>query len=72
MTENHFHFSKGSRCRLSELGIAKSRTGIMKTGTIVGSGHYTDSIRIVFDGSTTPVSLHKKYIELISAKPEQA
>jgi hypothetical protein len=43
----------------------------MRLGTVVGKGRSANSIRVLFDGSTTPVPLHKKYIELISAAPEQ-
>jgi hypothetical protein len=65
MTDHIFDFAIGSRCRLSELGIARSPRTKRRTGTIVTSGR--SSVRVLFDGSAAPVSLHKKYIELISA-----
>jgi hypothetical protein len=65
MTDHIFDFAIGSRCRLSELGIARSPRTTRRTGTIVATGR--SSVRVLFDGSAAPVSLHKKYIELISA-----
>jgi hypothetical protein len=65
MTDHIFDFAIGSRCRLSELGIARSARTTRRTGTIVTIGR--SSVRVLFDGSAAPVSLHKKYIELISA-----
>jgi hypothetical protein len=62
-----FNFAIGSRCRLNELGMARSPRTTRRTGTIVGRGHLPSSVRVLFDGSATPVPLHKKYIEPISA-----
>lgn len=59
-------FVKGSRCRLIELGMAANSRSTMKAGTVLGRGRSANSIRVLFDGFKTPVSLHKKYIELIS------
>jgi hypothetical protein len=70
MTDHIFDFAIGSRCRLSELGIARSPRSKRTTGTIVASGR--SSVRVLFDGSAAPVSLHKKYIEPISAGLERS
>jgi hypothetical protein len=42
----------------------------MTVGTVVGGGRSTSSVRVLFDGCSSPVSLHRTYIELISAEPE--
>jgi hypothetical protein len=60
-------FIKGTRCRLSELGIATNPRATMKAGIILGRGRSANNVRILFDGLKTPVSLHKKYIEVIEA-----
>src|ERR1035438_3077383 len=59
------------RCRLNELGIARSPRARMTTGTVVGRGRSPNSVRVLFDGASTPVPLHKKYIEPISVAPDQ-
>jgi len=71
MTDKICGFAIGSRCRLSSLGISRSPRTKVRLGTVVGKGHSANSIRVLFDGSTTPVSLHKKYIELIPAGPDR-
>src|ERR1700738_1455984 len=68
MTDHIFDFAIGSRCRLSEQGIARSPGSKRTTGTIVASGR--SSVRVLFDGSAAAVKLHKKYIEPISAALE--
>jgi hypothetical protein len=59
-------FAIGSRCRLNSLGIARSPRSKTRSGTIIGKGRSANSIRVLFDGSNTPVPLHKKYIDLIA------
>jgi hypothetical protein len=66
MTDDIFDFAIGARCRLAWLGIERNPRAKMTTGTIVGKGRSANSVRVLFDGYTTPVSLHRKYIELIS------
>jgi hypothetical protein len=70
MITDIFDFAIGLRCRLSELGMARSPRTRMTTGTVVGRGNSPNSVRVLFDGATTPVPLHKKYIEAISVAPE--
>jgi hypothetical protein len=71
MADDIFDLAKGARCRLSRLGVARSPRTTMRTGTIVGRGRSTNSVRVLFDGSARPVSLHKKYVEPIFAAPDQ-
>ena len=70
MTDDIFDMAVGVRCRLSPLGIGRSLRTMTRAGTIVGIGRSTSSIRVLFDGYSRPVSLHRKYVELISAEPE--
>ena len=55
----------GSRVRMSALGAARCPRIADKEGIIVGEGRYSNSLRILFDGSKLPVSLHRDYIEQI-------
>jgi hypothetical protein len=66
MTNDIFDFATGQRCRLNELGMARSPRKANSMGTIVGRGRSANSVRVLFDGSVTPVPLHKKYIEVLS------
>jgi hypothetical protein len=71
MIDHIFDFAIGTRCRLSELGMARSPRTRRRTGTIVGRGRSPNSVRVLFDGSAMAVPLHKKYIELIPAALDQ-
>jgi hypothetical protein len=52
----------GLRIRLSALGKARSPRMKTHTGVIVGEPHGR-GVRIILDGSKTPITLHKSYIE---------
>ena len=56
----------GTRIRMSELGAARCPRIAERTGVIVGRSHQNSSIRVLFDGSKSPVSLHRDYVEQIS------
>ena len=56
----------GSRVRMCALGAARCPRIADKEGIIVGEGRYSNSLRILFDGSKLPVSLHRDYIEQIT------
>jgi hypothetical protein len=70
MTDDIFDFAMGARCRLSRLGFSRCPRTMTRAGTIVGRGRSTNTVRVLFDGHSRPVTLHKKYVELISAQPE--
>jgi hypothetical protein len=36
-----------------------------KHGTVVGGGYYNTVIRVLFDDSKSPVSLHRNYLEKV-------
>jgi len=56
----------GLRVRMSALGAARCPRLADKEGIIVGEGRYSNSLRILFDGSKLPVSLHRDDIEQIT------
>jgi hypothetical protein len=55
----------GARFRMSVLGAARNPRLAKKEGTIVGSGRPNSSVRVLFDGRTTLMTLHRDYIEQI-------
>jgi hypothetical protein len=60
----------GARFRMSALGAARSPRLAKKEGTIVGCSRLNSSIRILFDGSKSPISLHRDYVEQIISDSE--
>ena len=52
----------GARVRLSVLGKARCPKMKTDTGVIVG-GPIGRGVRILFDGSKTPITMHKSYVE---------
>jgi hypothetical protein len=56
----------GSRVRMSALGAARCPRIADKEGILVGEGRYSNSLRVLVDGSKLPVSLHRDYIEQIT------
>jgi hypothetical protein len=60
----------GARFRMSALGAARSPRLAKKEGTIVGGGRLNSSIRVLFDGSKLPISLHRDYVEQLISEPE--
>jgi hypothetical protein len=60
----------GSRVKMSALGAARCPRIAEKQGIIVGTGRYSNSIRILFDGSKLPVSLHRDYVEQTPIRSE--
>jgi hypothetical protein len=57
--------TKGARFRISILGAARNPRLAEKEGTIVGGSRLNSSVRVLFDGRKSPVSLHRDYIKLI-------
>jgi hypothetical protein len=57
----------GARVKMSALGAARCPRLAAKEGIIVGCGCYNSIARVLFDGSKSPISLHRDYIELTSS-----
>ena len=63
--------SKGSRVRMSKLGAVRCPRIADKHGIVVGGGYYNTVIRVLFDNSRSPVSLHRDYLEKVPAGSER-
>jgi hypothetical protein len=63
MSAEEEYYRKGDRVRLSELGRKRMSRNRATTATVVGYGRSETTIRIVFDGSSYPVSIHNSYLE---------
>ena len=53
----------GMRIRLSALGRARSPRMKVYTGVIVGLTDGSEGVRVMMDGSKSPITLHESYIE---------
>src|ERR1039458_4017045 len=53
----------GSRCQLNGLGRSRSPRKGNGYCTVVGLGPTRSQVRILFDGSRNPVSIHASYLE---------
>jgi hypothetical protein len=53
----------GTRIQLSALGRARSPRMKVHTGVVVGKTYGSEGVRIIMDGSKTPITLHESYIE---------
>jgi hypothetical protein len=62
--------AKGARFRMSVLGAARNPRLAEKEGTIVGGSRLNSSVRVLFDGRKSPMSLHRDYIKLIASGTE--
>jgi hypothetical protein len=63
MSAEEEYFRKGDRVRLSALGRQRMPRNRSTTARVVGYGRSDTRIRIIFDGSAYPVSLHASYLE---------
>jgi hypothetical protein len=59
----------GARFKMSALGAARCPRLADREGVIVGRGFYNSTARVIFDGSKSPMSLHRDYIELLVQRP---
>jgi len=50
---------------MSVLGKTRNPRLADKEGTIVGGSRINSSLRVLFDGHKSPISLHRDYIEQI-------
>jgi hypothetical protein len=60
----------GERFRMSALGAARNPRPAEKQGTIIGRSRLNRSVRVIFDGRKSPMSLHRDYIEQIPSEAE--
>jgi hypothetical protein len=67
-----FGLTLGSSVRLSRLGVERCSKSRSHSGKIVGFSRANGSIRVLFDGTKTPRSLHRTYIEPIDIEAVEA
>jgi hypothetical protein len=60
----------GARFRMSVLGAAHNPRLVKKEGTIVGTSRHNSSVRVLFDGRKTLMSLHRDYVMQIPPEAE--
>ena len=63
MSTEEEYFRAGDRVRLSELGRKRMTRNRATTAKVVGYGRTDTRVRIVFDGSSYPISIHVSYLE---------
>lgn len=60
----------GLQFKMSALGAARSPRRAEKQGIIVGRSRLNSSVRVLFDGYKSPISLHRDYIEQLTSEAE--
>jgi hypothetical protein len=65
LNESERKLSKGDRVHLSELGCSRHPRDSDKKSTIVGQTRYPNSLRTIWDGSRSPVTMHKDYLQFL-------
>jgi hypothetical protein len=56
----------GPRVKMSGLGAVRCPRLADRTGIVVGSGgRYSASLRVLFDGNKSAVTLHRDYVEAL-------
>ena len=63
MDRDDSELKPGMRIRLSALGRARSPRMKVHTGVIVGLTDGSEGVRVMMDGSKSPITLHESYIE---------
>lgn len=58
-----FTLCPGTRIRMTSLGATRNPHFAEKEGTVVGNSRLNRSVRVLFDGRKTAISLHRDYIE---------
>jgi hypothetical protein len=72
LDEKERKLSKGDRVHLSELGCSRHPRDSEKKGTIVGQTQYPNSLRIIWEGSRRPVTVHRDYLQSLKEEVSNA
>jgi hypothetical protein len=59
-------FSPSTRIRLTALGALRCPNLAGREGTVIGTGRYRSTVRVIFDGFRSATSLHSTYIEPVA------
>jgi hypothetical protein len=65
LNEEERKLSNGDRVQLSELGCSRHPRDSEKKGRIVGQTRYPNSLRIIWEGSRWPVTMHRDYLQFL-------
>jgi hypothetical protein len=68
LNEEVRQLSKGDRVHLSELGCFRHPRDSEKKGTVVGRTQYPNSLRIIWEGSRHPITMHRDYLQPLEKK----
>jgi len=60
--------SPQTRVRMSVLGAVRCPNLAGREGTVIGTGRYRSTVRVIFDGFRSATSLHSSYIEPVAGK----
>ena len=60
--------SPPTRIRMSALGAVRCPNLAGREGTVIGTGRYRSTVRVIFDGFRSATSLHSTYIEPVAGK----
>jgi len=60
--------SPPTRIRMSALGAVRCPNLAGREGTVIGTGRYRSTVRVLFDGFRSATSLHNSYIEPVVGK----
>jgi hypothetical protein len=71
MIRDKVEITIGARVKMTALGTARCPRLTGKEGVVVGGGQYPSTVRVSFDGSKTPNSLHRDYVEPVASLPDQ-
>lgn len=55
----------GARIELSAQGSTRHPRYVQRLGTVVGQCRNPGSVRVVWDGSTSPIAMHKHYLRAV-------
>jgi hypothetical protein len=72
LNEEERKLSNGDRVHLSELGCSRHPRDSEKRGRIVGQTRYPNSLRIIWEGSRWPVTMHRDYLQLLKEEISNA
>lgn len=56
---------KGTRIRLSALGVIRAPEYAGKQGMVVGNTRYPNGLRILWDHLRTPVAIYRDYLQSV-------
>lgn len=62
--QTNLNFPPGSRIQVKPTAGPRLSG---RTGTVIGAGQYSKSLRVILDGSKGPITLHMEYVAMIDS-----